>query len=242
MPNNTMHRKLYEYVEEEIGLRVIKGEYKPGETLPNEDGLCQEFGVSRGVIREATKVLSKKGLIRSRPKVGTQIQPRSEWNLFDADVLVWKLKAGDRFKFLKKVTEVRRIIESEAAKLAAKRATDGEIKEIQKLYDRVENALSNESAYDYEASLPEDMRFHSAILEASHNELLAQIAHTMRHAVQTARRSDIQDIKIQRESLPFHASIMRAIAQRDPEAAYQASREMFDQVWEHIPLSSEQKA
>ena len=100
----------------------------------------------------------------------------------------------------------------------------------------MENALSNESAYDYEAYLPEDMRFHSAILEASHNELLAQIAHTMRHAVQTARRADIQDIKIQRESLPFHASIMRAIAKRDPEAAYKASREMFDQVWASIPV------
>ena len=86
MLNRNMHRKLYEYVEEMIGLRIIKGEYRPRDTLPNEDALCTEFGVSRGVIREAVKVLHKKGLVLPRPKIGTQIQPTSQWNLFDADV------------------------------------------------------------------------------------------------------------------------------------------------------------
>jgi DNA-binding FadR family transcriptional regulator len=117
-----MHRKLYEHVEEDIGLRIFKGEYKPKESLPNEEELCTEFSLSRGVIREAVKVLSKKGLVWPRPKIGTQVQPETQWNLFDADVLVWKLKAGQQLRFLKKVTEVRMIIESEAAKLSAERA------------------------------------------------------------------------------------------------------------------------
>ena len=90
MTYNTIHRKLYEHVEEAIGLRIITGDFKPKDTLPNEDALCAEFGVSRGVIREAVKVLQKKGLVVPRPKIGTQIQPKSQWNLFDADVLYWK--------------------------------------------------------------------------------------------------------------------------------------------------------
>ena len=233
--NNTMHRKLYEHVEEAIGMRIIKGEYKPSDTLPNEEALCAEFGVSRGVIREAIKVLNKKGLVFPRPKIGTQIQPETQWNLFDSDILVWKLKAGQQLGFLKKVTEVRRIIESEAAKLSAERASKKEYLEIQNLCNRLEDILNDEVRFNYEKYLQVDMAFHTAILEASHNELLAQIGRTMRHAVQTARQADIHNIVILSASQPFHDAVMRAIARKDPKGAYSASREMFDQVWANLP-------
>jgi DNA-binding FadR family transcriptional regulator len=235
MTYNRIHRKLYEHVEEAIGLRIIKGEYKPKDTLPNEEALCAEFGVSRGVIREAVKVLNKKGLVVPRPKIGTIIQPTIQWNLFDADVLVWKLKAGQQLQFLEKVTEVRRIIESEAAKLSAERATIGEIDEIQQICDRLDDILNAKDTFDFEKYLQVDMAFHAAILEASHNELLAQIGRTMRDAVQTARQADIHDVDLLSASQPFHADIVRAITHKDPNRAYTASLEMFDQVWENIP-------
>ena len=235
MPHPSMHRKLYEYVEEEIGLRIVKGLYFPRETLPNEDALCREFGVSRGVIREAIKVLGKKGLVLPRPKIGTRIQPRSSWNLFDGDVLVWKLKAGQQIEFLEQVTEVRSVIESQAVKLAARRASLAEVAAIERHYQHLAAVLSAESVYDYERYLQADMAFHSAILEASHNELLAQIGSTIRHAVQTARRADIQKLEVLLESLPLHAAMARAIAGHDPQAAQDACRNMFDQVWQSIP-------
>ncbi len=231
MVYSTMHRKLYEYVEEEIGLRIIKGEYEPQSTLPNEDALCTKFGVSRGVIREAIKVLQKKGLVQPRPKIGTQIQPKSQWNLFDADVLVWKLKAGQQLEFLENITEVRMIIESEAAKLSAERATPEELTEIQFQFNRLKDVLDDEGEFNYEEYLEADMDFHSAILEASHNELLAQIGRTMRHAVQTARQADTHDISILSASQPFHAAVIKAISSKDPEGAYTATSNMFDQLW-----------
>jgi GntR family galactonate operon transcriptional repressor len=230
-----MHRKLYEHVEEAIGLQIITGELKPRETLPNEDALCTEFGVSRGVIREAVKVLQKKGLVQPRPKIGTQIQPRSQWNLFDADVLVWKLKAGQQLLFLEKVTEVRGLIESEAAKLSAQRATAEEVAEIQHLFNRLNDILSDEKTFNYETYLQADMALHTAILEASHNELLAQIGRTMRHAVQTARQADNNEFNILQVSHSFHATIVQAITHKDPDRAYTASREMFDQIWKYMP-------
>jgi DNA-binding FadR family transcriptional regulator len=235
MKYNKMHRKLYEHVEEAIGLRIIRGDYEPMEILPNEEALCTEFGVSRGVIREAVKVLHKKGLVLPRPKIGTMIQPKIQWNLFDADVLVWKLKAGQQLKFLEKVTEVRRIIESEAAKLSAERATIEEIDEIQQICDRLDDILNEKGTFDFEKYLQVDMAFHAAILEASHNELLAQIGRTMRDAVQTARQADIHDVDLLLASQPFHVDIVRAIADKDSNRAYTASLEMFDQVWENIP-------
>jgi len=236
MRSGSIHRKLYEHVEEAIGLKIVRGQLKPDDTLPNEDALCAEFGVSRGVIREAVKVLQKKGLVLPRPKVGTQIQPEIMWNLFDADVLVWKLDAGQQFSFLVKVTEVRSMIESEAAKLSALRATEEEIAEIQRLFTRLNVTLRDESGFDYEEYLLADMAFHTAILDSSHNELLAQIGRTMRHAVQTARQADVRDIAVLTESQPLHGAIVAAIAEKNPEGAYGASHAMFAQVWEYIPV------
>ncbi|OQY56414.1 MAG: hypothetical protein B6245_18395 [Desulfobacteraceae bacterium 4572_88] len=235
MINHSIRRKLYEYVVEEIGIRIIRGDYKPGDTLPNEDALCKQHDVSRGVLREAAKVLAQKGLIQSRPKIGTQVQPRSTWNLFDSDILIWKLRLGDKMEFLKNVTEVRRIIESEAAKFAAARVSQTEIAMIRSSYSEMEAILSDKSAYNYQEYLRADMAFHTAILETCHNELLAQIGHTMRNAVQTAREMDTRDIDILLESLPFHSEMLEAIADRNAPAAYKASQKMFDQVWRAIP-------
>jgi DNA-binding FadR family transcriptional regulator len=235
MRHQNIRRKLYQYVVEVVGVRIVKGDYRPGETLPNEEALCSEFDVSRGVLREATKVLTEKGLIRSRPKTGTRVQPRSAWNLFDADLLVWTLRAGNKIAFLQSVTEVRRIIESEAARLAATRAGELEVAALQRACSELADFLADEGAFDYETYLELDMQFHSGVLEASHNELLAQIGRTMRRAVQTARQADSRSIAILRESLPHHLAMVEAIARRDPERAHAAARDMFDQVWRHIP-------
>jgi DNA-binding FadR family transcriptional regulator len=237
MLNRAIRRKLYEYIEEAVGLKIIKGEYRPGDTLPNEDALCEEYGVSRGVIREAIKVLNKKGLVRPIPKIGTQIQPKSEWNLYDTDVLIWKLKAGQQLPFLKNVTEVRSIIESEAARLSAERASEAETEHIEDLCAQLDRVLADRSRFNYEEYLRIDMAFHTAILEASHNELLAQIGRNMRHAVQTARLADRRDVQVLLSSQPHHTEVAAAIKRKDPAGAHRASRKLFQDVWENMPES-----
>ena len=73
-----------------------------------------------------------------------------------------------------------------------------------------------------------------AILDASHNEILASLGHTMRQAVHTARQADARDLKNQQDSMPFHTAVSRAIAGHDPDAAYQASSDMLNLVWSTI--------
>lgn len=225
------YRKLYEYLVEEIGQKVVSGDITPGDTLPNEDNLCRSYDVSRGVLREATKVLTQKGLISTRPKVGTQVLPRHNWNLFDADIMLWTLTLGEKRSFLKKVIEVRRIIESEACRYAAKRATKKEINLIHSWHEKLQDALIQEDTYCYDRYLEIDMAFHTAILNACHNELLAQIGHTMRETVQVARKADRNDIATQRAALPHHDAMLAAIVQKNPQAAYEASQKMFTHVW-----------
>jgi DNA-binding FadR family transcriptional regulator len=234
-------RKLYEYIVEEIGLRILKGAYQVGDTLPNEDTLSKELDISRGVLREATKVLTQKGLIQTRPKTGTQVMPRSNWNLFDRDVLTWKLQLEDQYTFLKKVTEVRCIIESEAARFAAQRACDDDIDRMRKQLAEMQNLFEGTSEFNYQEYLDKDMAFHTAVMEASSNELLSQIAFTMRQAVYAARQMDIQDTQVHLESMQLHQAVLNAIEKRDAQAAYVASQKMFDQVWQNIPSCASTK-
>jgi GntR family transcriptional regulator, galactonate operon transcriptional repressor len=237
MHANAYHRKLYQYIVEEIGQRIVRGHYASDEILPTEDQLSEEMRVSRGVLREAIKVLAQKGLIQTRPRVGTQVLSRENWNLFDPDVLVWRLQIEDKTTFLKNVTEVRRLIESEAARQAARRATDLEVLDIKAILSQLQALLSDDDHYLYEEYLSIDIRFHATILEASHNDLLSQIGRTIRNAVHEARQNDTTEISIQRESLSFHAAVADGIAKKDPRAAYEASQAMFDNVWQHIVRS-----
>ena len=234
MNTKPYHRKLYQYIVEELGQRIVQGIHRAGEVLPTEDQLCQTLGVSRGVLREATKLLTQKGLILTRPRVGMLVLPRENWNLFDPDVLLWRLQVEDKFAFLKTVTEVRRLIESEATRQAALRATADEVAEIKMLLTRLQDLLSDDSRYNYEDYLAADIAFHTAILKACHNELLSQICSTMRTVVHKARESDIADIAAQKASLPFHVAIVDGISHQDPDAAFKASQEMFENVWQQI--------
>lgn len=234
MNTKPYHRKLYQYIVEEMGQRIVQGIHRAGEVLPTEDQLCETLGVSRGVLREATKLLTQKGLILTRPRVGMLVLPRENWNLFDPDVLLWRLQVEDKFVFLKTVTEVRRLIESEATRQAALRATADEVDEIKMLLTQLQDLLSDDSRYNYEDYLAADIAFHTAILKACHNELLSQIGNTMRTVVHKARESDIADIAAQKASLSFHVAIVDGISHQDPDAAYKASQEMFDNVWQQI--------
>ena len=79
-------RGLHGAVVHEIGVRIVNGDLQPGETLP-DNGFLIDADVSRTVVRETIKVLAAKGLVESRPKVGTRVRPRRDWNLLDPDVM-----------------------------------------------------------------------------------------------------------------------------------------------------------
>src|SRR6476660_9548269 len=162
-------RGLHGSVVHEIGVRILEGELKPGDTLP-DNGSLAEPEVSRTVVREAIKVLAAKGLVESRPKTGTRVRPRSDWNLLDPDVLAWQLKAGPTREFLEDALELRRMIEPGAARLAAARATDEEI-------EALEQALAAmREAKDIDAWIEPDVLFHSILVRAARNELLERLS------------------------------------------------------------------
>lgn len=80
-----------------LGRRIVNGDLPPGAALPPEGELLDQMGVSRTTLREAFKILSAKGLVNPKPKVGTLVAPRAEWSMLDTDVLGW-LFEGDGWR------------------------------------------------------------------------------------------------------------------------------------------------
>jgi len=107
-----------------LGREIAREVIPEGTALPPEPDLEARFGVGRGVIREAVKILAGKGLVSVRPRHGTHVLPRADWSLLDRDVLGWLVGTDvpDR-DLLLAIQEVRMIIEPAAAAMAAVRRT-----------------------------------------------------------------------------------------------------------------------
>lgn len=215
------NRSLHGQVVHELGRRIVTGDIHEGAVLPNETELGASFEVSRTALREGIKVLTAKGLLASRTRTGTRVRPRTEWNMLDPDVLAWRMGADIPQQFIHDLVEFRRAIEPLAASLAAERATEAQIAQIERAYFDMEDAGDN-----VEASEEPDLRFHQLILLASGNELLAPLGAMIETALRTSFRMATPTIKL--EALPVHKAVLDAIKSRDPSTAWKTMYQLLD--------------
>jgi DNA-binding FadR family transcriptional regulator len=197
-----------------IGRRIVSGEIRPGERLPTP----RRVRASRGVVREAIKVLAAKGLVVSRPKTGTRVRPPESWNLLDPDVLAWRQQGLPPGAFLGRLTEVRLIIEPAAAALAARRAGPAELASLRTALRDMREALER-SPPDYDAYNEADVRFHRSIVDACDNDVLQQMGAIVNTALLVAFNAAIRVPGLPRGSLPRHQAILDAIRRRQPNRA-----------------------
>ncbi len=206
----------------EIGVRIVDGELKPGDTLP-DNGFVGESEVSRTVVREAIKVLAAKGLVESRPKVGTRVRPRRDWNLLDPDVLAWQIEVGPDAEFLGQALELRRMIEPAAARLAAKRASEAQIATLYELYEAMAAAGD-----DLDAFMEPDLRFHSLLLEACGNELLEHMSEIFTAVLRTIFAYSSSSSRSYPKAARRHRAIVKAIEAGDADTAELAVLRLID--------------
>lgn len=197
-----------------IGRRIVIGEIRPGERLPT----AAHVRASRGVFREAVKVLAAKGLVVARPRIGTRVRPPDAWNLLDPDVLAWRNEGLSRGPFLGKLTELRLIIEPGAAELAARRAGPSQVAALQVALGDMCAALDL-SPPDHEAYNEADIRFHRAVVQACDNDVLEQMGAMVNTALFVAFNAAISVPNLARASLPRHRAILDAIRHRQPKRA-----------------------
>lgn len=122
------------------------------------------------MVREALKVLAAKGLVQSRQRRGTVVLPRESWNLLDGDILRWQGRLPPDFGFLERLAEVRAMVEPPAARFAAQRRTSQDLDTMRAALDDMAAALQ-----DPDIMVDADLRFHRALLDAAHNEVLSRM-------------------------------------------------------------------
>ena len=213
-----------------LGEAIVMGRYPVGSSLPPEPLLCEELGVSRTVVREAVKSLIAKGLLVTGPKLGTRVLAQEQWNWFDPDVVAWQSRAGLSREFLRDLQELRRIVEPAAARLAAERATDQDIVELEAAYAGMK--LSIDEGGDYVSS---DLRFHQGLLRAGRNRMLGQMSKALGALLRTSFEiSTTARPDGPASSLPLHRAVLDAVIARSPEAAERAITLLIDSARQDI--------
>ncbi|MER9291718.1 FadR/GntR family transcriptional regulator [Mesorhizobium sp. M7A.F.Ca.US.010.02.1.1] len=223
---------LHATVVEQIGLRIVQGDFLPGEALPNADDSSEMLGVSRTVLREAIKVLAGKGLVESRPKTGTRVRPRADWNFLDPDVLSWRYAGGVSADDVRALFELRRAIEPMSAALAAQRATPAQIAEINAALAEMEAVVD-----DGDRFAKPDLLFHQTILRMTGNELIGSLAALVETALVMSFRLSNDNPDGQRHSLPLHREVAEKIASGDATGAQNALLVLIDNAEEDVRRS-----
>ena len=214
-----------------IGRQIVGGAWSPGQALPPEDALSRELGVSRSSLREAIKILAGKGLVQSSPRRGTVVRAHDQWNLFDADVLAWHSEGQLSADFVRELFELRRMIEPDAAALAAERAIPARL-------GALEAAMAALAAADTHSahSIDADLAFHSAVLAASGNHLLAALAPVIEASLTLAFRVSRATPDELDHVIPMHGAVVEAVLSGDADAARAAMRALLERS-EHDALA-----
>ncbi len=218
-------QRLSDTIAHELERRILEGALKPGDRLQPERELAVELDVSRPSLREAIQKLVSRGLLHSRQGGGTWVTDRLDAGFTDP----WGEMLRQHPNLQADLLEFRGMLESEAAALAARRATDADLARIGEAYAKVEALFAEgPSATVFEEQVKADLAFHQAIAEAAHNVMfghltasLFRVTHenidlNLRHL----RRLDNDWLELRDQ----HAAIWNAVKSRNPQAAQAAVR------------------
>lgn len=213
---------LHGKVAESIGKQILKGIYAPGAVLPNEADWCRIYGASRTTVREAVKTLNAKGLLTSRTKVGSRVEPSGKWNMLDRDVLAWQMAALPPQVYLKAVQQVRKMLEPEVAALAAANRSAQQLGEIRAAFEGMRKAGAGR------ASIEPDVRFHLGLLSAANNFLLTPFGIMIESALKNMFGYTTIHNARPDYFLPRHEAVLRAVERGDARAAHRAMSLLLD--------------
>lgn len=214
-------------ITEILGRRVVSGVYGVGDVLPVEAELIAEMSVSRTTLREAVRTLVALGLLEVRPRTGTRVRPRRDWNLLNRDVLAWMTpEDGFNPELSAAIDEAREVFEPAAAALAATRASRRAVTRIRMAYDDMEAAAARDAIRD---AILADRAFHLAILSATGNPILEAFDTAIDAVLGQLFRVAIENhMENFRRNLANHLRVLEAIERNRPEEARQA---MLDTIW-----------
>lgn len=205
-------------VVEQVLDAIIEGELRPGEPLPPEGDLADEFGVSRLTLREAVRLLQAQGVIVQVPGRRHRVAPVAEWTGLEA-VVRHARSAGERERSSLELLEVRMMIETGAAQLAAERRTQHDIDAMRERIDRMKAAHAKA---DVAAFVAADLEFHNVVLRAADNRILVAALLPLTQLLAETRSETSAFAEIRAHAIAEHTVVVEAIASGDRLAARDA--------------------
>jgi DNA-binding GntR family transcriptional regulator len=205
-------RALYEQVADRLRQRILAHTLAPGSWI-DEQALAADYGISRTPLREALKVLAAEGLVTMKLRRGAYVTEVSERDLSE----VFHLLA---------------LLESDAAQVAARRASGDELRELRAIHDELEA-----SVHDRERFFAANERFHMRLLEIADNRWRIQLVADLRKVMKLNRHQSLLRQGRIEASLQEHRRLMAALEKRDAERAQALMRAHLDAGREAATLS-----
>ncbi|MFJ8309286.1 MULTISPECIES: FadR/GntR family transcriptional regulator [unclassified Streptomyces] len=218
----TQARGLHTHVLDSLGLAITAGEYPPGSVL-RTDEIAERFDVSRTVVREVVRVLESMYLVESRRRVGVTVQPSEQWNVYDPQVIRWRLAGADRPRQLRSLTVLRSAVEPVAAGLAALRATPAQCAD---LTEQALGMVATSRGRRLEAYLVHDVAFHRIVLNASGNEMFARLGDVVAEVLTGRTHHQVMFPDPDPAAVTLHVRVAEAVRERDAVEAERLTREI----------------
>ncbi|MFZ4622824.1 MAG: FadR/GntR family transcriptional regulator [Rhodoferax sp.] len=238
-PQRPAVTRLSDTVASELEIRILEGSLKPGDRLPAERTLAVELGVSRPSLREAIQKLVVKGLLTTRHGGGTHVTDRLEAHFAGP----WQDMLSGHPLLHRDLLEFRQMLESQAASLAAERATDVDISRLDAVYLALETSYD---ADDLPVCIEADVAFHQAIAEASHNVLIGHLTASLMRVIQGHVSTNLEHLHTRparwRQLRSQHRAIWQAIRQHQPQEAQRAASEHIEFVRQNIEDKAQDEA
>lgn len=214
--------RLHGTIAHDLGIAIVSGKYRPGDILSGEIASSEQLSVSRTAYREAIRILAAKGLVSSKPKIGTKVNAKGKWHILDPDVLVWMFEAGPDIATLNRLFELRDVVEPTAAAFAAVRRTESQLRAIGTAIERMERyTLSTE------AGRQADVDFHATVLQAADNPFIASLVEGFTAAITSTNIYKQREHPLRRDPIPDHVHVYEAILAKDADKAQLTMRELI---------------
>ncbi|MFC4110243.1 FadR/GntR family transcriptional regulator [Micromonospora zhanjiangensis] len=227
---------LHARVLDHLGTAICGGELAAGSVL-NIDELVDRYAVSRSVIREVLRVLASMGFIETRRRVGVLIRPAEAWNVFDPQVIRWRLASAGRMAQLRSITELRTAIEPHAAWVAAGRISPDEASDLVGIAAKMWAAGE---AGDEERFLRLDIEFHRRVLAASGNEMFVKLQELVAEVLTGRYHYHLMPHHPDQQALQLHAEVAQALQHHDGERARRAMVQIMEQAFDEMKSMWEQ--
>ena len=213
--------RVAEEVADRIRTLILDGTFPQGRPLPSERVLTERFGVSRGSIRDALRMLETIGLIETQHGRGTF--PRE----LTVDRLVAPLASMMTYQhdLQEELLDVRRMFEPAVARVAATRATDEDFADLQRILDAQQRKLRKG-----QSAIVDDTAFHAALARSTRNRVVVSLMATLNNLLMESRKLTLKQKGRPAKSIEGHEAVVAALRRRDAEGAAQAMGKHIDQI------------